>query len=66
MDRVTTLEHESDDAEREALVRMLTRVDNFRALHLLSQVARALEASVDALARCALVLKDTVIGEMRA
>ena len=64
VDRVITLEHESDEAERQALAAMLTKADNFRALHLLSQIAHGLEESVDALARCALMLKDVVIGEM--
>jgi uncharacterized protein Yka (UPF0111/DUF47 family) len=64
VDSVITLEHESDEAERHALAAMLGKADNFRALHLLSQVAHGLEESVDALARCALMLKDIVIGEM--
>jgi uncharacterized protein Yka (UPF0111/DUF47 family) len=64
VDRVMTLEHESDEAERQALAAMLAKADNFRALHLLSQIAHSLEASVDALARCTLALKDTIIDEL--
>jgi hypothetical protein len=33
-------------------------------LSILSQIARALEATTDGLARCALSLKDHVMGEL--
>jgi uncharacterized protein Yka (UPF0111/DUF47 family) len=64
VDRVMTLEHESDEAERCAEAAMLTSTRDFRVLHLLSLIAGGLEESVDALARCALMLKDTVMSEM--
>jgi hypothetical protein len=64
VDRVITLEHESDETERRAAAAMLEKAENFRALHLLSQIAHALEESVDVLARCALMLKDYVMSEM--
>jgi uncharacterized protein Yka (UPF0111/DUF47 family) len=64
VDRVVTLEHESDETERRAKAVMLKAADDFRALHLLSQVARGLEESADGLARCALRLKDYVMSEM--
>jgi uncharacterized protein Yka (UPF0111/DUF47 family) len=64
VDRVMTLEHESDEAERRAEAAMLTAADNFRVLHLLSRIATGLEESVDALARCTLMLKDSVMSEM--
>jgi uncharacterized protein Yka (UPF0111/DUF47 family) len=64
VDRVITLEHESDETERRAKGQMLKATDSFRALHLLSQIARGLEESVDALARCTLSLKDSVMSDM--
>jgi hypothetical protein len=64
VDRVITLEHESDEMERRAKVVMLKAADNFRALHLLAQIARGLEESVDAVARCALMLRDYIMSEM--
>jgi uncharacterized protein Yka (UPF0111/DUF47 family) len=64
VDRVITLEHESDEAERRAESDMLETAEGFRALHLLSQVAHGLEESVDALARCALMLKDVVMSDL--
>jgi uncharacterized protein Yka (UPF0111/DUF47 family) len=64
VDRVITLEHESDEAERRAEAAMLTTADDFRELHLLSQIAGGLEGSVDVLARCALMLKDSVMSDM--
>ena len=64
VDRLITLEHESDEATRRAEAAMLKATDDFRTLHVLSQIARGLEESVDALARCALMLKDSVMSEM--
>ena len=64
VDRVITLEHESDEAERRAETAMLTTADNFRVLHLLAEIAKRLEESVDVLARCALMLKDSMMSEM--
>ncbi len=65
-DRVTMLEHESDEADRLAHAVMIRTADNFRTLHLLAQIARGLEESVDILARCALRLKDHVMSELLA
>jgi uncharacterized protein Yka (UPF0111/DUF47 family) len=64
VDRVVILEHESDETERRAKAVMLKAADDFRALHVLSQIARGLEESVDGLARCALMLRDYVMSEM--
>jgi uncharacterized protein Yka (UPF0111/DUF47 family) len=64
VDRLMTLEHESDEAERRAKAAMLTAADNFRVLHLLAEIARKLEESVDVMARCGLMLKDSVMSEM--
>jgi uncharacterized protein Yka (UPF0111/DUF47 family) len=64
VDRIITLEHESDEAERRAEAAMLGAGDSFRLLHVLSQIAHTLEESVDALARCALTLKDSVMSEL--
>lgn len=64
VDRVTIIEHESDAAERRAKALMLETADDFRALHLLTQVAKALEESSDGLARCALGLKDHVMSDV--
>jgi len=64
VDRVTIIEHESDAAERRAKALMLETAGNFRALHLLAQIAKALEESSDGLARCALGLKDHVMSDV--
>jgi hypothetical protein len=64
VDRVITLEHDSDEAERGATAAALIGAGDFRCLHLFSEIAHAIEASVDALGRCALMLKDTVMAEM--
>jgi uncharacterized protein Yka (UPF0111/DUF47 family) len=65
VDRITTLEHASDEAERAATAAILTSNDDFRSLHLFSEIAHALEESSDVLARSALTLKDWVMSELR-
>ncbi len=64
VDRVITMEHESDDAERGATAAALTDAGSFQALHLSSEIAHAIEASVDVIGRCALMVKDAVMSEM--
>ena len=59
-----TLEHQSDDAERELMAALFTEGIEFRQLHLLTLVAQSLEHAADALARCALLLRDHVLGEI--
>jgi hypothetical protein len=64
VDRVIGLEHESDQAERAATAAALTAAGDFRSLHLYSEIAHAIETSVDALGRCALIAKDAVMTEL--
>jgi len=64
IDRLVTIEHESDDAERQAQIVLLDAAGDFRELHLLSQIASGLEATVDALSRCGLMLRDHVMGDL--
>ncbi len=64
VDRVVTLEHQSDDAEREVMTALFADGIDFRQLHLLTLVAQSLEHAADALARCALLLRDHVLSEM--
>ena len=64
VDRLVTIEHESDAAERMAQTVFLDSAGDFRELHLLSQMSSGLEEATDSLARCGLMLKDHVLGDM--
>jgi uncharacterized protein Yka (UPF0111/DUF47 family) len=64
VDRVAGIEHESDEAERRSKAALLHAAGDFRMLSILSQIARALEATTDGLSRCALSLKDHVMSEL--
>jgi hypothetical protein len=64
VDRIIGLEHDSDQAERAATAAALAAAGDFRTLYLFSEIAHAIEASVDALGRCALIVKDAVMAEM--
>jgi uncharacterized protein Yka (UPF0111/DUF47 family) len=66
VDRLVTIEHESDAAERQAQTVLLDLASDFRQLHLLSQIASGLEATIDALGRCGLMLRDHVMGDLMA
>ncbi|MDH4065965.1 MAG: hypothetical protein OEW19_16315, partial [Acidobacteriota bacterium] len=66
IDRLVTIEHDSDAAERRAQTVFLDAVSDFRELHLLSQLSSRLEEATDAVARCALMLKDHVLGDVMA
>jgi uncharacterized protein Yka (UPF0111/DUF47 family) len=64
VDRVISVEHESDEAERQATAAALTSSGDFRSLHVYAEIAHAIEAAVDALGRSALMVKDAVMAEM--
>jgi len=66
VDRLVGIEHETDDAEREATRVLLSRATDFRMLHLVSSLARSLEESADALSRCALKLRDHLLNNVMA
>jgi uncharacterized protein Yka (UPF0111/DUF47 family) len=64
VDRVVVLEHESDELERRAKAAILQAASDFRPQYVQLQIARAIEESADGLARCVLMLKDHVMGEV--
>jgi uncharacterized protein Yka (UPF0111/DUF47 family) len=66
IDRLVTIEHQSDDAERKAQTVLLDAASDFRELHLLSQIASGIETTIDCLGRCGLMLRDHVMGDLMA
>jgi hypothetical protein len=66
IDQLVTIEHDSDAAERRAQTVFLDHAVDFRELHLLSRLASSLEQATDSLARCGLMLKDHVLGDLMA
>lgn len=58
VDRVVELERATDRAERQALATWLATTMDFRAFHVASAAARALEEAADALAHAALAVRD--------
>jgi uncharacterized protein Yka (UPF0111/DUF47 family) len=61
VDRIVTLEHETDRAERQVTLTLIAAHADHRQLHLLSSLGKRLESSADAMARCALLLRDRVL-----
>lgn len=66
VDRVLTLEHDADDADRQARAALITQAPDFRSLHVADAVSRAIEDATDALMRSALGLRDQILGQMAA
>ena len=64
IDRIATVEHETDRAEREVMLTLVERNAEHRQLHLLSLLAKRLEKSADSMSRCALILRERVLAQV--
>jgi hypothetical protein len=62
VDRIITVEHQTDDAHRRAQAGILGFPGDFRQWLVISGVADRLEEAADALMRSVLVLRDHVLG----
>lgn len=62
IDRIAELEHASDAAERAAKAKLVSICTDFRELQILFDAARGFEQAADALARCALTIRDHVLS----
>jgi uncharacterized protein Yka (UPF0111/DUF47 family) len=62
VDRIATLEHEVDAADRLARACLVTDAPDFRTLYLADLVSRGAEDATDALLRCALGLRDHILS----
>ena len=63
-DRIVHLERESDRARRCVQERLIHGATDFRELHVMSEIARELERAADALARCALTVREYALTEV--
>lgn len=64
IDRMVTIEHQTDEQERAVTVALVGSDTDCRHLHLLSGIADHLEAAADALLRASLILRDHVMSEV--
>lgn len=64
--RIVQIERQSDDANRKVKTAALSGDDEPRALFVLAEISRNLEAAVDALMHAALMLRDHVLNEVMA
>jgi uncharacterized protein Yka (UPF0111/DUF47 family) len=64
--RITTVEHESDQALRSIKSALLAAEGDARGLFVVSEVARNLEEASDALMHSGLVLREHVMGAVAA
>jgi uncharacterized protein Yka (UPF0111/DUF47 family) len=64
VDRILTVEHETDNEHRRAQARILDFSGDFKQWHLVNSIADKLEEAADAFLRSALVLRDYILGEV--
>ena len=64
--RITTVEHESDQAQRSIKAALLATDSDPRGLFVVAEVARNLEEAADALMHSGLVLREHVMGTVAA
>jgi len=64
VDRIITLEHQSDDAHRSVQAGVLTFAGNFKQWHVVTGLTDRLEESTDALMRSVLLLRDYIFSEV--
>jgi uncharacterized protein Yka (UPF0111/DUF47 family) len=64
VDRVVTVEHQTDERERAVTVALVGSNLDCRHLYLLGGIASHLEGAADALLRASLILRDHVLGEV--
>lgn len=64
IDRLASLEHKADDAERTLTVMAVEHAQDFRQLHLFAAIGTNLEAAADALKHASLILRDHMLGDV--
>jgi len=64
VDRIVTIERESDIAERAVTTTLLTGACEARALHLVARLSQVLEQAADGLALSALLLRDHLLNDV--
>jgi uncharacterized protein Yka (UPF0111/DUF47 family) len=64
VDRVTTLEHGADAADRVARAALVTDAPDFRSLYVADRVSGSSEEAIDALLRSALGLRDHILSRL--
>jgi uncharacterized protein Yka (UPF0111/DUF47 family) len=64
VDRILTVEHQTDTAHRRAQARILDFAGDFKQWHVVNSIADKMEEAADVLLRSALVLRDYILGEV--
>ena len=64
VDDIIIIEHQTDAEERRFLTLLIQQGTGSRQMHLLSRLTQSFEEAADALARCAMTMKDYVLDEV--
>jgi uncharacterized protein Yka (UPF0111/DUF47 family) len=66
VDAVIAFEHAADDRERAVKALLIQTCQDLRALYVLSEIVGCFETAADALARCAITLREYVLRTLQA
>jgi uncharacterized protein Yka (UPF0111/DUF47 family) len=64
VNRVISLEHECDDALRQAEKAIISESTDYKELHVYSELARIIEASTNSLTKAVYIMHDTILEGM--
>ena len=64
IDRIITLEHELDEANRTLVELLVNRVKEFKQFYIFSEIAKNIEEATDSLMKAALTLRDYALGSL--
>jgi uncharacterized protein Yka (UPF0111/DUF47 family) len=66
VDAVIAFEHAADDRERAVKALLIQTCQDLRALYVLADIAGCFETAADALARCAIRLREYILSTLKA
>ncbi len=58
IDKIITLEHQADDVTRKVNAAIMNESNNFKQLHILSEISKNIEEGTDSLTKSAVILRD--------
>ena len=61
IDKIITIEHQADDVNREVKAAIMSDSNNFKQLHILSEISKNIEDVTDSLTKSAVIIRDYVM-----
>ena len=61
IDKIITIEHQADDVNRKVKATIMNDSNNFKQLHVLSEISKNIEDVTDSLMKSAVIVRDYVM-----